>query len=86
MALRVLYLQTWLNGYFVNTELLLYKLEGSAYKFGEPLHEPPDYPCMYAHHPAKYVYRRCPEWLPTLSNLYGLEVAINLVMFQEAIS
>lgn len=70
----------------MNTELLLYKPEGSAYKFGEQLHEPPDNPCMYAHHPAKYVYRRCPEWLPTPSNLYGLEIAINLAMFQEAIS
>lgn len=70
----------------MNTELLLYKPEGSAYKFGEQLHEPPYNPCVYAHHPAKYVYRHCPEWLPTPSNLYGLEIAINLAMFQEAIS
>ena len=85
-ALIVLYLQMWLNGHFVNTELFLHKPEVNAYKFGEQLHEPPDNPCMYAQHPAKNVYRRCPTWLPTPINLYGLELAIYLAMFQEALS
>lgn len=84
--LGILYLQMWLKGHFVNKELLLYKPEVKIYRCGEQLHEPPDNPCMYAHHPAKNVYRGCPTWPPIPINLYGLELAIPLAMFREGLS